>query len=267
MADRSQVRFDSQGSPDRAMTDRIVDYGERVAKTSLDLRERHDDVDRGRNDRFTQMQVQIETMEERLSASEDAGAKKFLLLKDKTNRFQRELDEARKARECLEVKSEEIGQVSKSLHAALDAEQQALRAAEAKLLRIFEEKTIAVHRDIETSANMKFDNDANLRQYVDFDVPKLCSSLKKETEEREAMEQRMLKQAMGEVKELQGMVLEEKTRREESEEAMLRMMEDVVTKMQHEIAEERRQRRRTEEMLRNVLDATCHKLEVVSKSL
>merc|ERR1711972_18576 len=100
----------------------------------------------------------------------------------------------------------------------------------------FESKTNSIREEMQTSGRLRMDSEANLRRYLEVDIPKLYESLKEEVSNREAMEQRMLRKAMEEVAQLQGAVLAEKKAREDTEEAMLRMMEDVVLKMQGEIA-------------------------------
>merc|ERR1719424_1571342 len=117
------------------------------------------------------------------------------------------------------------------------------------------------------SGAVRMDNESKLRRFLEVDIPKLYEGLKEEVENREQMEQRMLKKAMDEVTQLQGAILSEKKAREDTEEAILRMMEDVVSKMQGEIQTEKRERERTEEMLLMLLNDTCHNLQVASASL
>merc|ERR1712217_664371 len=96
--------------------------------------------------------------------------------------------------------------------------------------------------DISKAGATQIENENSLRRYLEIDVPRLYESLKEEVDNREAMEQRVLRRAMEEVTQLQAAILAEKKAREDTEEAMLKMMEDVVAKMQQEIKKERKER-------------------------
>jgi len=158
-------------------------------------------------------------------------------------------------------KQEEIARVDEALQASLAAEQEARRESEARVLQTFEAKTRGIREEMQAGGRLRMDNEANLRRYLEVDIPKLYESLKDEVENREVMEQRMLQKAMDEVTQLQAAVLSEKKAREDTEEAMLRMMEDIIAKMQSEIAQEREEREQAEEMLLNLLHDTLLKLE------
>merc|ERR1712224_719411 len=172
-------------------------------------------------------------LDERLAASQDAATKKFNVLKDQMFIFQDALKEERVFREELEVsKEKEIVKVDAALQATLQAEQEALRATSEKILKVFEDKTACLKDEISSSSKVRTENEARLRRFLEVDIPKLYEGLKEEVENREIMEQRMLKKAMDEVTQLRGAILAEKKAREDTEEAIIRMMEDVVSKMQ-----------------------------------
>jgi len=133
-------------------------------------------------------------------------------------------------------------------------------------VNLFESKTNSLKEEITTAGRLRMDNEANLRRYLDVDIPKLYEALREEVAQRENMEQRMLKKAIEECAQLKTAISEEKKARIDTEEAMLRMMEDVVTKMQGEISSERRDRERTEEMLMNLLNETCDRLQNASQT-
>merc|ERR1719253_1001850 len=210
----------------------------------------------------------MKQLDERLSASQDASAKKFGVLKEHMLIFQDALKSEQQNREEFQGRKEEdIVKIDQSLQVTLQAEQDARREAEQKVIRAFEEKNSCLKDEILHTGKVRMDNEAKLRRFLEVDIPKLYEGLKEEVENREAMEQRMLKKAVDEVTQLQGAVLTEKKAREDTEEAILRMMEDVVSKMQGEIQTERRERERVEEMLLTLLNDTCHNLQVASASL
>lgn len=244
------------------------DYRDRISRLSDKLCVLHEGLDQDRNTRFEHLQGKMRQLDERVSASQDTTNRKFSLMKEQLCVFQKDLDVERLNRENLaQEKHEEITQVDENLQATLQAEQEARRQTEARILHVFDSKTHALKDEVIKSGQLRMDNEASLRRYLEVDIPKLYESLKEEVDNREAMEQRMLKKAMDEVTQLQGAILAEKKAREDTEEAMLRMLEDVVMKMQAEIANERRERERTEEMLLNLLNETCHKLHVASQSI
>jgi len=243
-------------------------YRERIARLSDKLCVLHEGLDTDRNMRYQHLQGKMKQLDDRLTASQDSASHKFSVLKDQLLLFQNELDAERIRREDLaHAKHDEIARVDAALQAKLLSEQEARRETESRILSTFEEKTNAIKEEVAKNGKYRMDNEANLRRYLEVDIPKLYESLKEEVQNRELMEQRMLKKAMDEVTQLQGAILNEKKAREDTEEAMLRMMEDVVAKMQSEIANERRERERTEEMLITLLNDTCHKLQVASQSL
>jgi len=263
---------DSQSLTAHAPTDslatRVGDYRDRIARLSDKLCVLHEGLDNDRSTRFEHLQGKVRHLDERLTASQDSGAKKFALLKQQLVGVHRDLDQEREHRVSMEeAKHHEVSEVNAALQAALNAEQEARKETEANILKVFEAKTDSLKEELEKAGRLRGDTEANLRRYLEFDIPKLYESLKEEVDNREAMEQRMLRVALEEVTQLQSAILAEKKAREDSEEAMLRMMEDVVTKMQGEIAAERRERERTEEMLLNLLHDTCSKLEKTSRAL
>lgn len=242
-----------------------VDYRERIARLSEKLNVVQEDSRDDKDARIDALQAKLKQLDERVASSQDISQKKFSTLKEQLIKFQRELDAERKTREGqAQGKQDEIGQLRLQLQSSLEAEQEVLRETENRILSLFESKTSSLKDDMIKSGRLRMDNEANLRRYLEVDIPKLYESLKEEVGNREAMEQRMLCKAMDEVTQLQSAILEEKKAREDTEEAMLRMMEDVVTKMQGEIAAERRERERTEEMLLNLLNETCQKLHLAS---
>ncbi|CAK0904871.1 unnamed protein product [Prorocentrum cordatum] len=264
-----------------------ADYRERIARLSDKLCVLHAGLDQDRNTRFEHLQGKMRQLDEKVCASQDSTGKKFSVLKGQLLAFQSDLDEERSCRERLaQDKQEEIARVDEALQgelaareASLAAEQEARRESEARVLQTFEAKTRGIREEMQANGRLRMDlwggkgavvqgdNEANLRRYLEVDIPKLYESLKEEVGSREAMEQRMLRKAMEEVTQLQGAVLAEKKEREDTEEAMLRMMEEVVAKMQGEIAAERRERERTEERLQSLLSDTCEKLQSASHSL
>uniref|UniRef100_A0A7S0FD02 Uncharacterized protein n=1 Tax=Pyrodinium bahamense TaxID=73915 RepID=A0A7S0FD02_9DINO len=251
-----------------ATSGRLGDYRDRIARLSDKLCVLHEGLDQDRNTRFEYLQGKMRQLDERVTASQDATAKKFSVLKEQLVAFQHDLDGERVNREHLaQEKHEEIAGVEASLQANLTAEQEARRETEARILHVFESKTNSLKEELNKSGRLRMDNEANLRRYLEVDIPKLYESLKEEVAGREAMEQRMLRRALDEVAQLQGAILAEKRAREDTEEALLQMMEDVVAKVQSEIANERRERERTEEMLLNLLHETCNKLHMASQSL
>merc|ERR1712048_973026 len=175
--------------------------------------------------------------------------------------------EKAKREELAHSKTAEIAEFAQTLDAALKAEQNSLRSSEERILQVFESKRVAIRDDMLSVGRTASNNEANLRRYLEDDVPKLYEMLREETKSREQMEKQMLSVAMSEVVELQGVIAAEKKAREDTEEVMLRMMEDAVAKMQTDIANERRERKHTETMLLNLLQETCTKLQVTSKSL
>lgn len=228
----------------------------------------HDGLAHERDSRFEQLQGKMKELDERVSASQDSVAKKFTVLKSGLVDFQRELDLEQKSREGLaQGATRDVARVHSDLEASLRSEQEARRSNEAKILHIFDQKTNELREEIGRAGVRREANQANLRRYLEVDVPKLFESIKEEVESRESSEKRMLKKAMDEVSELQAAVLAERRAREDTEEAMLRMMEDVVAKMMGDLASDRRERERTEEMLQELLNATCHRLQVASRSL
>lgn len=262
----SPVRGSLSSDANPYPTDRAEEMDMRIRGHSEGLLQLHDSLDQERNFRFDALQKKLELLNQRLLASQDYGGKNFSELKTYIGKVKQDFASARAAREELSKRrSAEISALSASLKAALAVQQDRLKESEAKVLRLFMHKTASVQKDC--GSHFTGANDATLSRFLNDDVPKLYQSLEAETQEREAMEERMMARAMAEVRELQGAILAEKKAREDSEEAMLRMMEDVVTKMQAEVAEERTQRERTEEMLRSLMDATCHKLHVASMSL
>eukprot|EP00933_Yihiella_yeosuensis_P016713 TRINITY_DN14170_c2_g3_i1.p1 TRINITY_DN14170_c2_g3~~TRINITY_DN14170_c2_g3_i1.p1 ORF type:complete len:264 (+),score=80.06 TRINITY_DN14170_c2_g3_i1:109-900(+) len=246
------------------------DYIERIARLSEKLTAANE-VGTHQDEkglRSELLQAKLTTLDERVSTCQDLSHKKFMALKEQLLKFQKDLDSERTLREASEqAKTEEVVSLDASLQANLRAEQEALRETETRVLSIFETKTNTLKEEMIRSGKLRMENEANLRRYLEVDIPKLYESLKEEVSNREAMEQRMLQKAMDEVTELQSAVLEEKKAREDTEEAMLRMMEDVVTKMQAEIANERRERERTEEMLLTLLNETCQKLQMASNGI
>jgi len=243
-------------------------YRDRVTNLTTKLSNMHEGLDKDKASRYDHLQGKMKHLDERLSASQDAGAKKFGVLKDHMLLFQDALQSERVNRELLaEAKEQEILKVDAALQITLRSEQDARKEAEQKILRVFEDKTSYLKDEITHSGKVRMDNEAKLRRFLEVDIPKLYEGLREEVENRELMEQRMLKRAMDEVTQLQSAILTEKKAREDTEEAILRMMEDVVSKMQAEIQTERRERERTEEMLLTLLNDTCHNLQVASTNI
>merc|ERR1719261_2117275 len=119
--------------------------------------------------------------------------------------FQDAVKNEREFREQFcEAKEKEILKVDAALQATLQSEQDARREAEQKIRRVFEDKTTYLKDEISHSGKVRMDNEAKLRRFLEVDIPKLYEGLKEEVENREAMEQRMLKTAMDEVTKLQG---------------------------------------------------------------
>jgi hypothetical protein len=228
----------------------------------------HDGLAQDRDSRFEHLQGKMRQLDERVSASQDSLSKKFIVLKDRLLGFETDLRGEVGCREQLvQTKHRDLASVDKQLQDSLVSEQESRRLTEEKILHGFDLKVNALKDDIRKAGLRREDNQANLRRYLEFDVPKLFESIREEKENREAMEKRMMTKAMGEVAQLQAAVLAERKEREDTEEAMLRMMEDVVSKMQGDLSTERQQRERTEEQLLNLLNATCHRLQVASRSL
>jgi len=212
------------------------------------------------------LQEKLRKLDDRVAISSSVSTKKFASLKEQLVRFQKELDGEREHRESFsKAKSAELITANEALEEALLAEQAALRETEARIVNLFESKTNSLKEEITTAGRLRMDNEANLRRYLDVDIPKLYEALREEVAQRENMEQRMLKKAIEECAQLKTAISEEKKARIDTEEAMLRMMEDVVTKMQGEISSERRDRERTEEMLMNLLNETCDRLQNASQ--
>lgn len=243
-------------------------YSDRITSLTGKLSTLHDGLDKDRNSRYDHLQGKMKHLDERLSASQDAGQKKFGVLKEKMLDFQDALKAEKINREDFqEAKEQDILKIDAALQKTLQSEQDARREAEQKIRRVFEDKTTYLKDEILHSGKQRMDNEAKLRRFLEVDIPKLYEGLREEVENREQMEQRMLKKAMDEVTQLQSAILAEKKAREDTEEAILRMMEDVVSKMQAEITTERCERERTEEMLLTLLNDTCHNLQVASASL
>eukprot|EP00927_Polykrikos_kofoidii_P063526 TRINITY_DN58357_c0_g1_i1.p1 TRINITY_DN58357_c0_g1~~TRINITY_DN58357_c0_g1_i1.p1 ORF type:complete len:309 (-),score=53.37 TRINITY_DN58357_c0_g1_i1:89-943(-) len=247
---------------------RIAEYGLAVTEVSDQLLDLHAIRDSERNARFGNMQNKITTLTDRVAAFQDSSIKKFEVSKDELMVFQDELaNEIMKREELDRTKTAGIGQLDAELQLALASEQASLRETESKIMKVFEGKTNAIKEAMVRTDRGTAENLANLRRYLEIDVPKLYSSLREETKGREEMEKQMLSAAMEEVHELQGIIAAEKRAREDTEEVMLRMMEDAVAKMMSELAVERRERKQTEQMLFNLLSEVCNKLHVSSTSL
>jgi len=248
--------------------DRMATYGNKIAGLSDKLLSLQAGINQDRSDRFEHLHGKIGSLDDRLSAWQNMGAKKFNVVKDQLVVFRDELGaETLKRQELGRTKTNEISSFEKELQTALKAEQAQLRNAEQRVLSIFESKRTAIRDEMLRTTRSAGDNAGNLRRYLEEDVPKLYEMLKEETRSRDAMEKQMMGTAMEEVTELQQIIAAEKKKREDTEEVMLRMMEDAVSKMQGEIAAERRERKSTEQMLTALLQETCSKLRVASKSL
>mmetsp|Transcript_2868 Transcript_2868/g.8107 ORF Transcript_2868/g.8107 Transcript_2868/m.8107 type:complete len:290 (-) Transcript_2868:69-938(-) len=247
---------------------RSMEHRDRMSILSDKLCVLHSGLDQDRNVRYEHLQGKLRALDDRVGASQDATHKKFVVLKDQIVQFQRELSSEQMLRDSMVIeKEEEIKNIAESLRASLSAEQEERRASERRILQIFEKKTQAVKEEVNDLGNTRVNNEANLRRYLEVDIPKLYENLKEEVDSREAMEQRMLARAMEEVTGLQAAILAEKKAREDSEEAMLRMMEDVVAKMQAEIAAETKERQKMEEMLLGLLHETCTRMQSAYNSL
>lgn len=244
-------------------------YRERIERLSAKLNVVHEGVASGEKaSKYDYLQEKVRKLDEKVAVSVDASQKKFSVIREQLVQFQKEVDHECKSRDDLaNAQGKGISDIDKNMHKLLAAEQKELKDTEQRILQAFASKTNALKEQLTSSSKQRLENEANLRKYLDVDIPRLYEALKEEVNNREAMEQRMLRKAMEEVTQLQSAVLEEKKAREDTEEAMLRMMEDVVAKMQSEIATERQERERTEEMLLNLLHDTCHKLQVASQSL
>merc|ERR1712196_566310 len=108
--------------------------------------------------------------------------------------FQSALKSEQENRDAFQQRKEqEIVLIDQSLQATLSAEQEARREAEEKIIRVFEEKNTLLKDEILASGQVRMDNEAKLRRFLEVDIPKLYEGLKEEVENREAMEQRMLK--------------------------------------------------------------------------
>jgi len=248
--------------------DRMATYGNKITGLSDKLLSLHAGLDDERNARFEQLQGKIKSLDDRLSAWQNIGAKKYNVVKGQFCVFEDAMKlEKAKREEVARGNTEEIAAFAQTLDAALKGEQNSLRSAEERILQVFESKRVAIRDDMLSIGRTAGNNEANLRRYLEDDVPRLYEMLREETKSREQMEKQMLSVAMAEVAELQGVIAAEKQKREDTEEVMLRMMEDAVAKMQTDIANERRERKHTEEMLLNLLQETCTKLQVTSKSL
>eukprot|EP00931_Biecheleriopsis_adriatica_P058107 TRINITY_DN34527_c0_g1_i1.p1 TRINITY_DN34527_c0_g1~~TRINITY_DN34527_c0_g1_i1.p1 ORF type:complete len:291 (+),score=84.13 TRINITY_DN34527_c0_g1_i1:68-874(+) len=247
------------------------DYRERIARLTDKLNVVHETsgthatTENTKVSKLDFLHDKVKKLDERVATSQDLAQKKFSALKEQLGKFQKDLEVERDTRDRLaKTKTDEIVCIDRALQQNLEAEQQALRETETRILQLFESKTHSLKEEMTSSGRLRMENEANLRRYLDQDIPKLYEALKEEVSNREAMEQRMLRKAMEEVAQLQTAISEERKAREDTEEAMLRMMEDVVTKMQGEIASERRERERTEEMLLTLLNETCSKMQVAS---
>jgi len=193
-------------------------YRDRVTNLTNKLSSMHDGMDKDRNSKYDHLQGKMKHLDERLSASQDASLKKFGVLKDHMLIYQEVVKEEREHREkYCQNKEEEIAKVDVALQALLVSEQEARKVAEQKIRRVFEDKTTYLKDEILHSGKERNDNEAKLRRFLEVDIPKLYEGLREEVENREQMEQRMLKRAMDEVTQLQGAILAEKKAREDTE--------------------------------------------------
>jgi len=237
-------------------------YQDRVSNLTNKLSAMHEGENNERSSMYDTLQGKMRKLDEKLSTAQDAGTKKFTVLKANLMQFQKVLKEETEHRDAVtEEKADEILKVDAALQAVLLSEQDDRKAAELKILKEFDEKYEFLKDEITGSGKERMGNESKLRRFLEVDIPKLYEGLKEEVESREQMEHRMLKGAMDEVEVLQDAVLAEKKAREDTEEALLRMMEDVVSKMQGEIIKERQERERTEEMLLSLLNDTCQNLQ------
>eukprot|EP00928_Gymnodinium_smaydae_P065319 TRINITY_DN48484_c0_g1_i1.p1 TRINITY_DN48484_c0_g1~~TRINITY_DN48484_c0_g1_i1.p1 ORF type:complete len:301 (+),score=96.11 TRINITY_DN48484_c0_g1_i1:58-960(+) len=248
--------------------DRMETYARKIGDLSETLLELHSGLDDERNTRFEHLQGNLKGLEDRITAWQNVGTKKFGSKKQMLLTFQDEFDQEKAKREEYgQTQAVSRAQLKAMVEQAISGEQNALRGSEQKAINLFEQKVCFLRGEMSRSSRQAEDNTANLRRYLEEDVPQLYQDLREETQAREAMEQNMLTGAMEEVRELQRAVAAERRARQDTEEVMLRMMEDAVAKMQQELLAERRERQNVESMLVNLLQDTCHKLKATSKSL
>jgi len=68
-------------APTDTLTARVGDYRDRIARLSDKLCVLHEGLDHDRNTRFEYLQGKMRQLDERLTASQDSGAKKISVLK------------------------------------------------------------------------------------------------------------------------------------------------------------------------------------------
>jgi len=242
--------------------ERVSIFGHKIAGLSDQLTELNASQEQEGQDRFERLQSKIKGLEDRLSAAQNIGSKKFGEVKEMIMTFQDEIErEHAKREEDFRAKDAEIRKFDKALKSSLEREQVSLRQIETRTLNHFEHKVGNFRDEMNRGFRNSTTNTGNLRRYLEVDVPKLYAALREETSARESMEKQMLARAMDEVQELQTSIVEEKKARQETEEVLLRMMEDAVEKMQSEIAAERRERKATEQQMAQLLRDTCLKLK------
>jgi len=218
--------------------------------------------DAERNRKSQDMWARMKQLDERISAVQDAGVKKFVQVGSQLQQLERAVQEMRLNTHALtQAKRRELAARGAALEADARAQQNGLKGASDRVLHIFNKKANAVHDDFLRVEQGRAENEANLRRFLEEDIPRLYKGLKEEADSREAAEQDMLDNVLAQVADLRETLAAERKARENSEEAMVRTLEAVVAKMQSALQKETEERQRTEEMLQNLLQATCHKIE------
>merc|ERR1719277_1078779 len=251
----------------RGSTDRAKDHRDRIARLNESLLGLQDGLDTERTSRFEDLQGKMTLLDEKVNLSQDMKAHKFHVLKEQLEFFGNSVNCERLSREEIaEEKRRDIETMDKALGAALAEELEERNETESRVMHIFETRTNELKEEVIKAGRDGIATEANFRKYLEVDIPKLRQYLEEEIENRETMEQRMLRKAMDEVTQLQAAVLAEKKAREDMEQAMLRMMEDIVSRVQVEVAKDKKERERTEQTLLGLLNDPLHKLQLTQAS-
>ena len=240
-------------------------YKERVKRLSERLQGIQGNFETDRSSRFSEIEKKLDDLEKDFYEAQDQNSKKFSMLKDSIQKIEKTLDEELHTRDSyFEIKTHELNEFQGRIQEAFTKSTKIRKENETKIYKIIDDKVESIKlRMIEENKALK-DSEAESKEYIEQDVPKLYEFVQNCVADREEMENSLNKKLDTGLSEIENELSVETRTREETEEAMLAMLRDVVSRIKSDLELERKERESSEETLLSLLEETCSKLASVT---
>ncbi len=163
-----------------------------------------------------------------------------------------------------DMRAQEIKLLEQKIHERFDQEVAARKDLERRMLALIDQKVSGMRGDIAKESKIRYENIEHLESCLEGDFPKLQEEMRNEANEREELDNSVLKRMNEESQKLVDSIQGEKKQREETEEAILEMLRDMVNRIKQELEVEKKERESSEETLLSLLEETCTKLNTAT---